>query len=191
MQIVTILGSPRKAGNTSHVLAWIEQAMQSKGQDVERVNLIDYRIGPCRECMQCRRDNRDLCANHSDDADAILQKLSRADAVLIASPVFCWGFPSHLKALLDRMFCLSDDYVSNPDYATRLQGKTMGLLLTCGGPEEGNAELTIKAFDNLVQFMKARSAGHLLYPFVRTTADFTPRDQQLAAEFAHKLIAPK
>lgn len=189
MRIVTLLGSPRKNGNTAYVLNWVEQTLKGNAHSVERINVIDHRIEPCRECMQCRKDNSQYCVNKEDEADALLAKIAKADAVLIASPVFCWGFPSHLKALIDRMFCLVDDYTGNPEYKTRLEGKPMGLLLTCGGPEEGNAELSIRAFYAMVRFMKANPAGHVLYPFYRTAADLTAKDKQRATEFALRLVA--
>jgi multimeric flavodoxin WrbA len=187
MRIVTILGSPRKSGNTAHVLGWVEQTLKSSAHSVERINLIDLQMGPCRECMECRKQNAGVCVNDTDDVNAVLAKVIKADAFLLASPVFCWGFPSHLKALLDRMYCLVDDYTANPEYKTRLEGKPMGLLLTSGGPEEGNAELTIRAFYAMLRFMKARPVGHLLYPFFRTSAELTAQDKSRAVEFALKL----
>jgi multimeric flavodoxin WrbA len=189
MRIVILQGSPRKSGNTAHVLNWVEQVFRAHMHTVEQIHLIDYKIGPCRECLSCRKDNTNLCAIKDDDADAILQKVAKADLILLATPVFCWGFPSHLKALLDRMFCLVDNYIENPEYKTRLENKPMGLLVTAGGPEEGNAEFVIRAFYAMVRFMKAIPAGHLLYPYFRTTSDLTPQDKQRATEFALKLMA--
>jgi multimeric flavodoxin WrbA len=62
-----------------------------------------------------------------------------ADLVLIAAPIFCWGFPAQIKGLLDRMFCMMDFDGERPG-VPRLHDKPMGLLLTGGGVEADNAD---------------------------------------------------
>ncbi len=188
MRVLTILGSPRPNGNTSHVLGWVEQNLRSNAHSVERITLIEHALGPCRECGMCRKpENPDLCHAPADGANAIFNKMIRANAIVIASPVFCWGFPSHLKSLLDRLYCVVGDCDHNPEYATKLQGKPIGLLATCAGPEEDNAELMIRSYYALVRFLKAIPAGHVLYPFFRTPQDLTQQDHNRATEFALRM----
>lgn len=189
MRILTILGSPRSDGNTAHVLAWAEQALKSETHLVERVNLSDLRIDACRECLGCRKDYRALCLNIEDDANALVRKIIKCDAMIIASPVFCWGFPSHLKAMIDRLYCTVGDYETNPNYSTLLMNKRMGLLLTCGGPEEGNAELVIRGFYAMTRFMKAHPVGHTLFPFMRDVSSLTALDRQRTVDFALQMAA--
>ncbi len=188
MHIVTLLGSPRRDGNTAHVLGWAEEAFRDAGHTVERITIIDHQIGPCVECLSCRKSSG-RCAMHRDDANSVLERIGQADALVLASPVFCWGFPSHTKALLDRMYALVENYDINPEYTTRLANKPMGLILTCGGPEEGNAELVIRAFYAMVNFMKAVPRGHLLYPFFRRVEELTVVDRKRAIEFAARMTA--
>jgi len=38
MRIMTILGSPRRQGNTAKVLGWIEEQFQADGHEVESAN---------------------------------------------------------------------------------------------------------------------------------------------------------
>ena len=47
MKITTILGSPRKQGNTAAVLNHFE-ALVTPAHPVERVNLVDYSVKGCR-----------------------------------------------------------------------------------------------------------------------------------------------
>ncbi len=189
MRILTILGSPRASGNTSHVLTWVEQTLRSHAHSVERVMLYEHRIEPCRECRECREKRDGSCAIQDDDANAIMQKMLKADVIVIACPVFCWGFPSQLKALLERTYCLVEDYDHNPEYSSKLAKKAIALIVTCGGPEEGNAELLIRAFYSLVRFLKAVPIGHLLYPFFRTPEDLTTADRNRATQFALRVVA--
>ncbi len=47
MRIMTILGSPRRQGNTAKVLGWIEEQFQAGGHEVDSANILDYRVQGC------------------------------------------------------------------------------------------------------------------------------------------------
>ena len=53
MNVVTILGSPRKHGNTAKVLGLFEDEMDSGGHTMDRVNLIDVDVRGCLGCGTC------------------------------------------------------------------------------------------------------------------------------------------
>ena len=44
MKIITILGSPRKKGNTAKVLSMFEDNVE-KNHQVERINITQYKVG--------------------------------------------------------------------------------------------------------------------------------------------------
>jgi multimeric flavodoxin WrbA len=44
MKIITILGSPRKKGNTAKVLSMFEDKIEKK-HEVERINITQYKVG--------------------------------------------------------------------------------------------------------------------------------------------------
>jgi multimeric flavodoxin WrbA len=159
MQIMTILGSPRRQGNTAKVLGWIETQFLADGHTVDRADILDYRVQGCGECMACKRGTIELCSI-SDDANQLYRRMVAADLVLIAAPIFCWGFPAQIKGLLDRMFCLMDMAGEQPATPWRV-GKPLGLLLTGAGEATDNADLVIRGFEQLVQWIKGRMVGHL------------------------------
>jgi multimeric flavodoxin WrbA len=39
---MTILGSPRRQGNTAKVLGWIEEQFQAAGHEVDSAKILDY-----------------------------------------------------------------------------------------------------------------------------------------------------
>jgi multimeric flavodoxin WrbA len=41
MRIMTIVGSPRRQGNTAKVLSWIEDRRRSEGHEVDRAHILD------------------------------------------------------------------------------------------------------------------------------------------------------
>jgi multimeric flavodoxin WrbA len=159
MQIMTILGSPRRQGNTAKVLSWIEEKVQADGHELDRANILDYSVSGCRECLACKKGTVELCSI-DDDANALFRRMVAADLVLIAAPVFCWGFPAQIKGLIDRTFCMMD-FEGERSNVPRLHGKPMALLLTGGGEEAENADMVIRGFQHLVEYLKGRMVGHL------------------------------
>jgi multimeric flavodoxin WrbA len=156
---MTILGSPRHQGNTAKVLSWIEGQVQANGHKLDQANILDYSLNGCRECLACKKGAVALCSI-DDDANALFRRMAAADLVLIAAPVFCWGFPAQIKGLIDRMFCMMDFEGERPG-VPRLHGKPMALLLTGGGEEADNADMVVRGFQHLVGYLKGRMIGHL------------------------------
>jgi multimeric flavodoxin WrbA len=149
MRIMTILGSPRRQGNTARVLGWTEGHFRADGHEVDRANIVDYRVQGCGECMACKKGTVKLCSIE-DDANGLYRRMAAADLLLIAAPVLCWGFPAQIKGLIDRMFCLMDFDGERSD-VPRLHDKRMSLLLTGGGDEVDNGELVVRGFQHMVE----------------------------------------
>ena len=187
MRIMTILGSPRREGNTGTVLGWIETRFRADGHHVDRANIADCRVQGCGECLVCKQGHIELCNVH-DDANDLYRRMVAADLVLIAAPIFCWGFPAQLKGLLDRMFCLMD--MSGEQAAAPWQpGKAMGLLLTGSGEETDNADLVIRGFEQLVQWVQGRMVGHWFIGGCTEPKALGADVERRAAKFAATLTA--
>jgi multimeric flavodoxin WrbA len=99
MHILCLNGSPRRGGNTDTVLKHFIEGASSLGADVETLFLRDFSYSPCVELYACRVDGK--CALR-DDMDAIYPKLEKCDMLVVASPIFFYALPAHLKALIDR-----------------------------------------------------------------------------------------
>ena len=187
MQIVTVLGSPRRQGNTAKALGWVEDQFRADRHEVDHINILDYNVGGCRECLACKRGGAKLCAL-DDDAVGIFQRMANADLVLFAAPVFCWGFPAQIKTLIDRTYCLMD-FDEPRDDLPRVHGRAMSLLLTAGGDRIDNADLIFRGFHHMVGLLRARAVSTLLVPNC-TEPDAMGEDiRQRAAEFARTLIS--
>lgn len=185
MRVMTILGSPRRYGNTAQVLEMIERRLQEGGHAVDRANIWEFEIGHCRESHQCRFPESSACGV-PDDAGAIFERMLDADVVLFASPVFCWGFPAPMKALIDRLYCLAG-YHEGAAQAIRLDGKPLALVMTCGGPEEPNRDIMARVFANLVDFWGAKDAGLLIVAEADLPGAIGPDTEARAVQFAESL----
>jgi len=188
MKITTIFGSPRAKGNTAKVLAWVEEQLQADGHAVDRANMVDYDVDGCIECYACKGGDADLCAVE-DDANGLLQRMLDADLVIMAAPLFCWGFPAQLKTLVDRMFCLTDEPAEDGSYISRVEGKPFALLVTAAGPIKDNADMLAKVFDALVEYALGSNAGHLLVPLCTTPEAIGDDTKAAAVAFAQEITA--
>lgn len=99
-RIVVLSGSPRKGGNTELLVnSFVEGAMVHN--DVEVISIREYKVNPCIGCNACRKNSEHKCFQ-SDDMGRVFEKLSDADILVIASPVYFYGVSAQLKALIDR-----------------------------------------------------------------------------------------
>jgi multimeric flavodoxin WrbA len=183
MRIMTILGSPRRKGNTAKVLAWIEEQMRADGHELDKANILDYNVAGCRECLACKKGALELCSIDGDDANALFRRMVASDTMLIAAPVFCWGFPAQIKGLIDRTFCMMD-FEGERAGVPRLYGKPIALLLTGGGEEPNNADLVIQGFDKLVESLRGASCGHLYLTLGSNPASIGDDVKRRAVQFA-------
>lgn len=132
MKFLTIMGSPKKNGKTAFTLSLFENQMRKAGHEIERINAIDININNCKECYACTRKSSEHGCPQKDDWDMVFKQMIAADAVIYASPLFCFDITAQLKPLIDRHFSLM-----NKDL---LKGKLSALLITCGGEEANNAD---------------------------------------------------
>ncbi|RJP56273.1 MAG: flavin reductase [Deltaproteobacteria bacterium] len=99
MFILGLQGSPRKNGNTSILLASFLTEAERLGARTYNLEVTSKRITPCQECGTCEREG--FCSI-SDDMEEIYPLLWKADIIVMVTPVFFYGAPAQLKALIDR-----------------------------------------------------------------------------------------
>ena len=85
MNILIISGSPRKSGNTELLVDAFARGA-SEQHHVEIVSVRDYTVNQCLGCNLCFKTNG-ICAQ-KDDMTLIYEKMSQADMLVIASPVY-------------------------------------------------------------------------------------------------------
>lgn len=100
-RIVVIVGSVRRGGNTELLARAFADGI-GRNHQVELVSVADYKIHPCCGCNQCFSSEGNRCVQ-KDDMTVFYEKLSQADTVVIASPVYFYGISAQLKALVDRL----------------------------------------------------------------------------------------
>ena len=107
MKILVLNGSPKRdRSDTMHITrAFLEGMQETATQDIHVIDVIDRHIEYCTGCFACKR-NGGTCI-HNDDMKAILNEILESDLLLFSFPLYCYGMPAPLKALLDRTMPLS------------------------------------------------------------------------------------
>ena len=102
MKILVLNGSPKKKSDTFRLTdAFLKGLNRHEQHDVQIVNVIEKKIGPCRGCFGCWQQGDGHCVIQ-DDQNGILDLYRNADVIIWSFPLYCYGMPSHLKAVLDR-----------------------------------------------------------------------------------------
>jgi multimeric flavodoxin WrbA len=184
MKIITVMGSPNKHGKTATALEFLEEKLLSQGHEIDRINATDYHINGCLGCYACMQKQDVPGCAQKDDAEQVLMRIISADAVIYASPLYSFDLTAQLKPLVDRSFCLSN--------TSLLNGKRVGLLITCAGQEEGNADLVQeffrRSFDgkNKGKF-NTKLVGEFIIPF-SDASDFGDRAKKITDALAISIL---
>lgn len=107
MKILVFNGSPKRdKSDVMHVTrAFLDGMNNVQQNDVEIVHVIDKHIEYCTGCFSCMK-NGGRCI-HNDDMRNLLEKMLQADLLVFSFPLYCYGMPAPLKALIDRILPLS------------------------------------------------------------------------------------
>ena len=102
MKILVLNGSPKKKSDTFRLTESFLKGLNREGEhDVRIVNVIEKKIAPCTGCFGCWQKMDGHCVI-DDDQNEILDLYRAADLIIWSFPLYCYGMPSHLKAVLDR-----------------------------------------------------------------------------------------
>ena len=153
LHVIALNGSPRKKGSTAYLLNRALETARQEGAAVELIHLQpllqEQRYPYCRACSSpCSG----VCYRESSLEQAF-QKLSRADALILGSPVYFGTVSAQLKGFWDK---------SRKLRAAQSLLNTVGAAVTTGGAPFGGQETTISALHDmmLVQGMILVGDGH-------------------------------
>ncbi|MCR4965650.1 MAG: flavodoxin family protein [Bacteroidales bacterium] len=176
MNILILSGSPRKGGNTDLLVeAFVKGASQK--HNVEIVSVHDVKVAPCMGCNACFSSESHTCVQN-DDMQAIYNKMSEADVLVVASPVYFFGLSAQLKAIIDRFH--------NPIRDTFYIQK-MALILVGGASSPTLFDAILTEYQLCLNFFKIEDAGRVLVRGAREKGDVGSEDLKRAFELGCSL----
>jgi multimeric flavodoxin WrbA len=103
--IIGINGSPRKNGNTEILLTEALRGAREAGASTESIVLNDLTFVPCQEEEYAQVDS-DGFSVIKDDMHLVFDKIKRAHAIIMASPIFFGSLSAQSKMMIDRFQCV-------------------------------------------------------------------------------------
>ncbi|MGN1318556.1 MAG: flavodoxin family protein [Lachnospirales bacterium] len=148
-KVLVLSGSPRKDGNSDILCDQFIKGAVDNGNKVEKVYVNDMNIGCCQACYSCRGTGE--CFIKDDMAD-ILDKMIKADVIVMATPVYFYTMDGQMKTLIDRTL---------PRY-TEIANKEFYFIATAAAGEKA-MERTIDGFRGFTDCLDGAEIKGIIY----------------------------
>ena len=102
MKVVAFNGSPRKEGNTEHLLQHVLTTIKGEGISTELIQIGGKKVHGCTACGKCFESRDQKCVIDNDFVNGCIEKMAAADGILIGSPTYFADVSTETKALIDR-----------------------------------------------------------------------------------------
>ena len=107
IRVVAFNGSARKNGNTSILLRHVLKELEAEGIETELVEMSGAKIHGCLSCRECSRRKDRRCGQTGDMGNVYIEKMDKADGILLGSPTYVSDVSPEIKALIDRACLVS------------------------------------------------------------------------------------
>ena len=119
MKILVLNGSPKKKSDTMVLTnAFLRGIKKNGSHEIFVMNISEMKISSCRGCFGCWQVKNKHCVI-DDDQNRILDLYPEVDLIIWSFPLYCYGMPSHIKAVLDRTIPLNQMKMEIVDGRTR------------------------------------------------------------------------
>ncbi len=169
MKILGIYGSPRKEGNTSHLLREFLKGAKNNGGKITEISLCDKNILPCVADYSCAKTGKCFL---KDDMRDIYKQLTEHDCIVVAAPIFFYSVNAQTKSLIDRcqVFWARKYILKQPmsDVEVKRRGVFISTGATKGAKLFDGALLTMQYFFDV---LNAEFYKSLLYKNIDAEGD--------------------
>lgn len=141
MNVINILGSPRKNGTSARIAQAFTDEAETNGADVTNYYLNGMDFRGCQGCEGCHTKS-DKCVL-KDDLTAALNEMREADVLVMSTPVYYGGTSGQFKLFIDRTWSHVEVDYSNPNpFSSRLpKGKTALFIVSQGDKESAHMDI--------------------------------------------------
>lgn len=127
--VLILSGSPRKGGNSDLLCDAFMKGASKSGNQTEKIFIRDKKIGYCNACYYCKNHNG-MCAIQDDMAE-LLDKMQKADVIVMASPVYFYSIDAQMKAVIDRSLARWRDMPDKEFYYIMTAAEDSGTVMDC------------------------------------------------------------
>lgn len=102
MKVVAFNGSPKKQGNTYLLIQKVFGELEQEGIETEYVHIGGKPLRGCTACLKCVENKDKKCVLPDDDLNSYIEKMEKAEGIILASPVYFSNVTAEMKALIER-----------------------------------------------------------------------------------------
>jgi multimeric flavodoxin WrbA len=152
-EILVITGSPRRKGNSDQLADAFINGARAAGHITYKFEAAYKNVQGCRGCDMCWASAIKPCVV-KDDFFELIPLIEKCGVLVLASPVYFWGFSSQIKAVIDRFYpyCKSEG-------KKRIAVKESVLLLSLGDTEDATYSHAALSYKDIADFMEWKDRG--------------------------------
>jgi multimeric flavodoxin WrbA len=150
-KVLVLSVSPRKGGNSDLLCDQFMLGATEAGHQVEKVFTRDKRIDHCIACGACQ-SNGGRCTQQDDMAE-VLDKMVRADVIVMATPVYFYTMNGQMKTLIDRTYARY----------TEIRKKEMYFIMTAAVSRKELLERTLEGFRGFTSCLSGAKEKGVVY----------------------------
>lgn len=145
-KVLIISSSSSKGGNSDLLCDEFLKGAQEGGHEAEKVFLNDLDI----QFLRIKDDYSIRDLGIDDDAPAVVDKMIKADVIVIATPIYNGNMCGQMKTMLDRVFEREKE-VSNKEFY---------FIMTAGGSD---TECALLGFRKFISFLPGSKEKGIIY----------------------------
>ena len=145
MKILVLNGSPRPKSNTKAHIEAFKEGAEAKGHEVKVLNIGQMKFNGCIGCEYCHTKGDGVCVQRDDMFD-IYPDLLEAEMIVIASPIYYWGFSGQMMSLISRFYAIG-----------KPAAEKYAMFLSSGSP--GVYDAPISEYRSILKFFGATNMG--------------------------------
>lgn len=166
-KILIITGSPRRDGNTNRMADAFAKAAGGKGHPVERFDAAAGTYTGCHACATCYKTGKPC--SFDDDFNKVAPSILEADVLVFAMPVYWYGIPSQIKAVIDKLYSF---VIGGKD----ISGKKCALISCCEESDSAVFDGIRLPMERTASYLKWDMVGEVLVPGVTDIGDIDKTD---------------
>ncbi|MBC7233597.1 MAG: flavodoxin family protein [Chloroflexi bacterium] len=175
-QVLGIVGSPRRGGNTETLVDEVLRGAAEAGAATEKIILSALDIAPCDACDACKDSGECILA---DDMEELLDKMARSEVWVLGTPVYWWGPSAQFKAFVDRWYSKAQ----REEDKAFFQGRRVILVVPFGDSEVKTAQHVVGMMTDALDYVEAEFFATVLAPGVNDPGEVRAQSEVLAAAY--------
>lgn len=171
--ILGVIGSPRKNGNTDVLVSRILEGARKNGANTEAIFLVDLKISECDGCHACWK-GKHVCSK-ADDMREVYPKIIEADAIVFGTPVYWFGPTAMMKCFIDRFV-----YFNSPASRRKIRNKVGVIAVPFEDRRYKTSDLVVDFFARSLDYLEMRLIDKILVPGVTKCGEVRAKKRVMA-----------